>query len=215
MAKEASGRRPALIEAQRFDGKPAFAFVDPAAWRRFRGRQRGRGIRDDLSPWCLAKLAEKPARRHVQARPRQPGKAALGWLLAQHRFNDYRSKKDEQERGPRVLVTASLAKIDEMVRLAEATACWCATWSIRPPRIWARASSSKRSRDAANALGGTGPRSRSGKTARRLSVDRGGRRRRSEERAPRLIELEWGKLDDPRVADRWQRRLFRQRRSRS
>ena len=52
----------------------------------------------------------------------EPGKAALGWLLAQHRFDAYRSKKDEPERGPRVLVTGEPARIDETVRLAEATA---------------------------------------------------------------------------------------------
>ena len=53
----------------------------------------------------------------------EPGKAALGWLLAQHRFDAYRSKKDEPERGPRVLVSGEAgARSTPMVRLAEATA---------------------------------------------------------------------------------------------
>src|SRR6185437_12899290 len=45
----------------------------------------------------------------------EPGSAALGWLLAQHRFDSYRSRKEDAERGPRVLVTGEAARIDEAV----------------------------------------------------------------------------------------------------
>jgi leucyl aminopeptidase len=50
-----------------------------------------------------------------------PGAAALGWLLAQHRLTSYKSKPDAPA-GPRVLLSAEPARIDETVRLAEATA---------------------------------------------------------------------------------------------
>ena len=49
---------------------------------------------------------------------RGPGPAALGWLLAQYRFDRY--KKAERKAGPRVLLTSEPARIDETVRLAEA-----------------------------------------------------------------------------------------------
>ena len=53
----------------------------------------------------------------------EPGTAALGWLLAQHRFDAYRSKKDEPERGPaRAGHRRSRRGSTTTVRLAEATA---------------------------------------------------------------------------------------------
>ena len=48
----------------------------------------------------------------------EPGNAALGWLLAQHRFDDYRSKKDAAEQGARILLTQDAAGIEAILRLA-------------------------------------------------------------------------------------------------
>jgi leucyl aminopeptidase len=123
----------------------------------------------------------------------------LGWLLAQHRFDDYRTKKDEAEPGPRVLLTGDAARIDETVRLAEATALI---------------------RDLVNTpAGDLGPaqledaaRREAERGAVQLRVTKGAEltdgypliaavgRAATDARAPRLIELEWGKPGDPRVA---------------
>ena len=66
-------------------------------------------------------------------------------------------------------------------------------------RSWPRAKSSKPSatRPTRSAPGARNDRRRS---HQRLSADRRGRPRRRRERAPRLIELEWGKPEHPRVA---------------
>ena len=117
-------KRPAedrhLLRAQRFTGKQGFVILP-----------RGDGFEivaavdklETLGPWCLADLAAKLPAGNYRLSEAKPGLAAFGWLLAQHRFDAYKSKPaDEEERGPRVLVTGEAAKIDQAVLLAEATA---------------------------------------------------------------------------------------------
>jgi leucyl aminopeptidase len=129
----------------------------------------------------------------------EPGSAALGWLLAQHRFDEYRSKKDETEPGARVLLTGDAARIDETVRLAEATAL-VRDLVNRPASDLGPAQLEEAAREEA---------ARAGVQLRVINGDDlaegypliaavGGAA--SPDRAPRLIELEWGKPDDPRVA---------------
>jgi len=111
----------ALLEAHRFDGKTSFAF---AILPRGSDFEIVSAVKDvgELSPWCLSKLAESLPQGTYKLAEGELAKAALGWLLGQHEFDAYRSKKDEPERGPRVLLTADAAKIEATVRLAEATA---------------------------------------------------------------------------------------------
>src|ERR1700754_3139767 len=75
---------------------------------------------DRLTPWCLAKLAETLPEGAYRVDGREPGKAIHGWLAAQYRFDAY--KKDEKTpTGPRVLLTGDPARIEEAVRMANAT----------------------------------------------------------------------------------------------
>src|ERR1041384_3338810 len=110
----------ALLAAHRFDGKKGFAFV---LLPRGNDVEVVSAVKNaaELSPWCLARLAESLPEGTYKLAQGEPGKAMLGWLLGQHRFDAYRSKPDEAERGPRALAPREAAKIDEMVRLAEAT----------------------------------------------------------------------------------------------
>src|SRR6476660_9396865 len=82
----------ALLEAHRFDGKTGFAF---ALLPRGSDFEVVSAVKDaaDLSPWCLAKLAESLPEGTYKLAEGEPGKAALGWLLGQHRFDNYRSEK--------------------------------------------------------------------------------------------------------------------------
>src|SRR5690242_4141671 len=110
----------ALLEAHRFDGKTAYAFAILPRGGDFEVVTAVKNAKD-LSPWCLATLAEKLPEGTYKLAEGDPGPAALGWLLAQHRFDHYRSKSKD-ERGVRVLVTSEAAKIEHVVRVAEATA---------------------------------------------------------------------------------------------
>ena len=88
-----------ILEAQRFDGKTGYASaILPVSGGEFEVVSAIAKV-NALSPWCLAKLAETLPEGSYRLAQGNPGKATLGWLLAQHRLNDYRSKKDS--RGPR------------------------------------------------------------------------------------------------------------------
>ena len=187
----------ALLAAMRFDGNKPHAFALLPRGNEFEvvGAVKSVG---SLSPWCLAKLAESLPEGTYKLAAGEPGKAALGWLLGQHRFDAYRSK-DESEQGPRVLVTGEAAQIETLVGLAEATAL-VRDLVNTPAGDLGPAELEKAVRDAATELGAQ-VRVTSGKdlaSGYPLIAAVGGAA--SDARAPRLIELEWGKAEAPRVA---------------
>jgi leucyl aminopeptidase len=105
----------AHVAATRFAGKAATLVVVPGDgvdWDAVVGVPNG-----DLGPWDLAHAATGlPAGTYrVDG---ATGLAGLGWLMAQHRFDRYRSAPEPE--GARVLLVAGDAT--ETVRLAEATA---------------------------------------------------------------------------------------------
>ncbi len=194
-------KRPAedrvLLEAQRFDGKKAHAFAILPRGSEFEVVSAVKNAAA-LSPWCLAALAEKLPEGDYRLAHGEPGKAALGWLLAQHRFDSYRSKKDEVA-GPRMLVTTEAARIDEMVRLAEATALVrdlvnTPAADLGPAELeQAVAELAKKSSAQIDVTTGA-------ELAEGYPLIAAVGAAATPDRAPRLIELEWGKPGDPRVA---------------
>ena len=188
----------ALIEAQRFDGKSAGAFVVLPRAGDFEVLAAVKNT-DERSPWCLAALAEKLPEGTYKLDHGAPGAAGLGWLLAQHRFDAYRSKNDEAERGPRILVTAEAARIDETVRLAQATAdvrdlVNTPAADMGPAELeHAGAELAKRSGAHLKVTSGA-------ELAEGYPLIAAVGAAATPERAPRLIELEWGKGSDPRIA---------------
>ena len=196
--KRRSAEDRALIEAHRFDGKSCFAFVILPLGGDFEVVSAVKNGAE-LSPWCLAKLAASLPQGTYKLAEGEPGKAALGWLLAQHRFDAYRSKREETEPGPRVLVTGDAARIDETVRLAEATAL-VRDLVNTPAADLGPVQLEEAAREIA-ADAGVQLRVTTGKELEEgfpLIAAVGGAA--SADRAPRLIELEWGKPDDPRIA---------------
>ena len=152
---------------------------------------------DELSPWCLAKAAETLPEGRYRVEGRAPGQAALGWLLGQYSFERY--KEPKVRKGPRILLTPEAARIEETVLLAEAT---------------------NLVRDLVNTpAGDMGPADLEA-AARALAAECGASvsvvvgsdldtgypmvaavgQGAAPERAPRLIELEWGDPGHPRLA---------------
>ena len=198
-AKTRPAEDRALLSAHRFDGKSGYAFaILPRKADEF---EVVTAVADasKLSPWCLAKLAESLPEGTYKLADGEPGQAALGWLLAQHRFDTYRSKKDEAERGPRVLVTGEPAKIDATVRLAEAVSL-VRDLVNTPAGDLGPAELEQAAREQVEKMGAE-VRVTSGDeltTGYPLIAAVGGAATR--ERAPRLIEIEWGDSKNPRVA---------------
>ena len=158
------------------------------------------GVKDAaaLGPWCLAKAAESLPEGRYRIEGAAPGVAALGWLLAHYSFDKY--KKPASAKGPRVLLTPEPAKIAEAVLLAEATALVrdlvnIPAGDLGPGELEAAV------RDVAANCGGAAVTVTAG-----AALDEGYPmiaavgRAATAERAPRLIELEWGDQRHPRLA---------------
>jgi leucyl aminopeptidase len=152
---------------------------------------------DADSPWRIASLGEQLPEGIYRLAEGEPGPAMLGWLLAQYRFDRYR--KPDKADGPRVLLTGEPARIEEIVRVAEATAkvrdlVNTGASDCGPAELEAEAAAMARAHGAT------------------LSVTKGRELEKgypmvhavgqaaAPDRAPRLIELEWGNPKHPRIA---------------
>ena len=187
----------ALLEAHRFDGKKGFAFVLLPRGGEFEVVSAVKNAAE-LSPWCLARLAETLPEGTYKLAKGEPGKAALGWLLGQHRFDAYRSSATA-DAGPRVLLTSEAARIDPTIRLAEATVL-VRDLVNTPAGDLGPAELEQAVRDEGTRSGAQ-VRATSGDELERdypliAAVGAGA----SPKRAPRLIELEWGKPSDPLIS---------------
>jgi len=198
-AKMQSPSRRALIDAARFDGKKGFQFLVLPA---------GQGDEwevvsavanvAELSPWCLARLGEALPQGRYRLAEGDPGPAMLGWMLGQHRFNDYRSSP-EPEPGARILLTQEAASIEQAVRLAEATAMVrdlvdTPAADMGPADLEAAARALAKEFGAKVAV--TSGDALSQGYPMIAAVGKGA----EADRAPRLIELHWGKDGAPRLA---------------
>ena len=111
-----SGQRAAL-KAQKFDGGGYQVGIVPDGDDWF--AVGGVANPDELSSWCLAKLAEQLPEGTYRLAEGEPGPAQFGWLTAQYSFDRYK-KPDENATGPRILLTKNAKAIDAMVAEAEA-----------------------------------------------------------------------------------------------
>jgi len=197
-AKSRPAEDRALLKAHRFDGKSGQSFVIlPRGGDEFEVVS---AVADasKLSPWCLARLGESLPEGTYRLASGEPGPAALGWLLAQHRFDGYR-KPEENPKGPRVLVSGEPARIESAVREAKATSL-VRDLANTPAADLGPAELEQAVRDVA-AEAGADVRVTSGDelaTGYPLIAAVGAAAVR--ERAPRLIELEWGNPSHPRIA---------------
>lgn len=188
----------ALLAALRFDGKNAYDFVLLPRGNAFEVVSAVKNVHE-LSPWCIARLGESLPEGTYRLAAGEPGKAALGWLLAQHKFDAYRSKKDEPDRGAPVLVTGEAARIDQTVRIAAATALVrdlvnTPACDLGPAEIEQAVREEARTGHAQVAVTSGDELA----TACPLIAAVGAAA--ASARAPRLIELRWGRPGDPRIA---------------
>jgi leucyl aminopeptidase len=196
-AKKRPAEDRALLEAMRFDGKTGFAFVLLPRGGDFEVVSAVKNAAE-LSPWCLAKLAESLPAGAYKLADGEPGIASLGWLLGQHEFGAYRSK-EKAEHGPRVLITGDVTSMERYARLAGATAL-VRDLVNQPAGDLGPAELESAARDLGTEFGAQ-VRVASGNELSNgfpLIAAVGGAA--SDDRAPRLIELEWGKPEHPRAA---------------
>jgi leucyl aminopeptidase len=198
-AKRQSAARRALLEAARFEGKNGFQYAILPD-----GQAQGWEVVStvanvgELSPWCLAKLAEALPEGKYRLAEGDPGPAMLGWLLGQHRLNSYRSKNDD-DRGPRTLLTREAAEIERTVRLAEATT-YVRDLVDTPAADLGPAELEAAARDLSRQFGAKVEVTSGDALVQGYPMIAAVGQGATRERAPRLIEFTWGKEDAPRVA---------------
>jgi leucyl aminopeptidase len=122
----------------------------------------------------------------------------LGWLLGQHRFNAYRTKQEDQ-RGPRILLTREAAEIERTVRLAEATV-WVRDLVDTPAADMGPAELEKAAADLAKQFAAKVEVTSGDALTQGYPMIAGVGQGATRERAPRLIELRWGKEGAPKIA---------------
>ena len=186
-----------LLAAQHFTGKSGLVLLP-----RGKGWEAVAAVKDRsaLGAWCLAEAASRLPEGEWRLVEAEAGPAMLGWMLAQHRFDSYRSKPDPaDERGPRILCVSDAARIDEQVRLAEATATVrdlvnTPASDLGPAELEQQVQAlAKRTHAALQITTGD----ELEKEFPLIAAVGGGA---SPERAPRLIELRWGKVGNPKLA---------------
>ena len=189
-------RARAAVAAHRFEGKDGeFVILSgegPDEWTAALGVANANA----LGPWDLARAAEALPEGMYRVST-APARAALGWLLAQHRFARYR--KAEKPVGARVLLTPDPARIDEVARLAEAIAL-VRDLVNTPAQDMGPAQLEQAARELGEAFG-VAPRVTVGeRLAAGFPLIAAVGHAAGTGREPRLIELEWGDPAHPRIA---------------
>ncbi len=153
---------------------------------------------EKLGPWCLAKLAETLPEGSYRVEGVEPGKAIYGWLVAQYKFDRYK-KADPKAQGPRVLLTSDPVKMEEAVRMA------AVTFKLRD-RIntgandMSPADLEDAGAELAKAYGAALTVVKGDELAQGYGMLHAGGQAAGKGREPRLIELEWGNPEHPRIA---------------
>lgn len=115
-AKSLKPSQRVALDAQKFDGSGYQVGIVPDGDSWF--AVGGVTDPDELSSWCMAKLAEVLPEGTYRRASGEPGPALFGWQTAQYSFERY--KKDDNAAGPRVLLTKDAKVID--LAMAEARA---------------------------------------------------------------------------------------------
>ncbi|MEO5706051.1 MAG: leucyl aminopeptidase family protein [Alteraurantiacibacter sp.] len=153
---------------------------------------------DELSSWCLAKLAEVlPAGTYRLAEGCEAGPALHGWQGAQYVFDRYR--RDDEAKGPRILLTAEVGRIPLALAITRAETLVAdmvntPAEDMGPEAIEAEAKAVAERHGAAFHV----VRGDALKTGFPMVHAVG--RAAAREHAPRLVEFTWGDEAHPRVA---------------
>ena len=126
-AKSLTAGQRAVLAGQRFEGGGYQIAILPDGDRWF--AVGGVANPENLSSWCLAKLAEDLPEGTYRLANTDPGPAMFGWITGQYRFSRFRS--DDKPVGARVLLTTQVGPIDAIA--AEAEAEWLVRDLVNTP----------------------------------------------------------------------------------
>lgn len=195
-AKGLSKAQRAALEAQKFTGKGYQVGIVPDgdAWFAVGGV----ADPEELSGWCLAKLAEDlPEGAYRLAEGLEAGPAMFGWLTAQYRFTRY--KDDENATGPRVLVTSQVGRLPGYLAEAEAE-MWVRDLVNTPAEDMGPAALEAEFEKLAEAHGGKLEVAKGDALEQGYPMVHAVGRAAERKHAPRLMHLAWGDEKHPTLA---------------
>ncbi|MDT0575671.1 leucyl aminopeptidase family protein [Croceicoccus sp. F390] len=185
-----------ILAAQKFEGKPN----QTAILAHEDGWLAVGGVADpaDLSSWCLARLAEVLPAGTYRLADRLPGAALFGWQCAQYVFALY--KQDEKGQGPRILLTDD---DDDLVNglIAEAQATNFVRDLVNTPaQDMGPEALEAAARKIAQEAGADMRVTKGDALLREHPMVHAVGRAAAAGFAPRMLEIEWGDADAPRLA---------------
>lgn len=188
-------RTRVAVTAARFAGKPGEIAIlpgdQPDSWSVVAGTD---GTDD---PFGLAPLVARLPAGHYRLADPARGSGQLGWLLAHHRFDRYRSTRDPVP--AHVLLTSDVTAIDQTVALAAAVAL-VRDMVDTPASDLGPAELATLVEQAATRHGATVAIVQGDALVRAFPLVAAVGRAAVPARAPRMIELHWGDPAHPRVA---------------
>ncbi|WP_305098202.1 leucyl aminopeptidase family protein [Croceibacterium aestuarii] len=193
-AKTLSAPQRAALAGQKFDGSGYQVGIVPDGDTWF--AVGGVADPDDLSSWCMAKLAETLPAGVYRRADGEPGPALYGWQTAQYRFGRY---KDEDGEGPRILLTKEANKAG--AAMAEAKAAMLVQDLVNTPaEDMGPAALEEVAEKLAKQHGGQVKVTRGDALAQEFPMVHAVGRAAARSHAPRMIELIWGDPKHPRLA---------------
>ncbi|MXO89524.1 leucyl aminopeptidase family protein [Pontixanthobacter aquaemixtae] len=189
-----AGQRNAL-KAQKFDGSAFQVAIVPDGENWF--AVGGVADPEELSSYCLAKLAEVLPEGMYRLASGDPKAAMHGWVTAQHVFDRYR--KDDDAQGPRILLSKQAKHIDAAIAEAEAVNLVCDMVNT-PAEDMGPAAIEAEAERIAKQFGADIKVTKGDALENDYPMIHAVGRAASRQHAPRLIQLEWGDEKHPRVA---------------
>jgi leucyl aminopeptidase len=186
--------RTAVLAAD-FGGKPGELVIlpgdKPSDWAA------ALGVPETLGVWDLAKAAQSLPEGVYRLVGAAPGLAGLGWMLAHYRFDRYSASVPPK--GDRILLTSEPGNLAELARLAEASAVVrdlvnTPAADLGPADLQAAVETLAAEFDAKISV------TRGDELAQAYPMIHAVGQAADRERAPRLLELEWGNPANPRIA---------------
>ena len=194
-AKSLTGGQRAALAAQKFDGSGYQVGIVPDGDDWF--AVGGVADPDDLSSWCMAKLAEALPEGTYRRAEGEPGPALHGWQTAQYHFDRY--KKPEKPVGPRILLTKDVKAIDPAIAEAQAV-CLIRDLVNTPAEDMGPAALEEQCERLAKDYGATLAVTRGDQLEQGYPMVHAVGRAAVRRHAPRLMHLTWGKESDPVIA---------------
>lgn len=194
-AKTLSGGQRAALAGQKFDGSGYQVGIVPDGDGWFAVG----GVVDpnDLSSWCLGKLAEVLPAATYRLEGLDPGPAMFGWQTAQYSFDRYKS--DHEPVGARVLLSKQVKAIDQALAEARAVNLVCDLVNTPAEDMGPSALEDVAAR-LANQFDAKLTVTKGDPLEREFPMVHAVGRAAARHHAPRMIELEWGNSKHPRIA---------------